>query len=169
RAIKSRSRPDYQLPSIAERATVLARIRATRQCAPDTIEQDRLGTADRLIDTHDVVSKRLQTIYGCLWHVSLSLELMGHLVEEHARRIDCLLHVHAEINNIGENMGVTARLIAAPHNSIGEMQPPVLHHHRRNDRVQRPLAAIDAIRVAGLKSEAGATVLQKHARFRRTY
>ena len=64
-------------------------------------------------------------------------------------------------------MGVADRLIMPAHHSERHDRAPVFDQHPRNDRVERPLARRDRIRMSRDRPETGAAVVQQHAAFRR--
>ena len=80
-----------------------------------------------------------------------------------ARRVDRLLQVQAAIDQVDQHLRVPLRLDVAAHHAVGHQQPAVLEHHRRNQRVERPLAGLEAVRVAWLEREAGAAIVQHDA------
>ena len=61
-------------------------------------------------------------------------------LEEHARRVDRRLHVHAVVDHVGDELRVAHRLIVRAHHAERHFAAPVAHRERRNDGVHRPLA-----------------------------
>src|SRR5215470_3841072 len=60
-------------------------------------------------------------------------------------------------------MRVSDRLIMAAHYPEGHYRLAVLHQHSRDDRVERPLARRDCVRMTHDRTEPGAAVVQQHA------
>ena len=58
-----------------------------------------------------------------------------------------LLHVHAEIKQIDQDLHVSLRLHVAAHDAEHELGFAVLGDHRRDDRVERALARFEAVGV----------------------
>ena len=81
-------------------------------------------------------------------------------VGEAARRVDRLLRVHAEVDQVRQHPDVAGRLVVALHHPERHQQPPVAAEHRRDDGVQRPLAAAGLVGMARRQVEAGAAVLE---------
>lgn len=95
---------------------------------------------------------------------ALSLERLQ--TPEAAGRIEGLLNVHAVVEKVLENVGLTDRLIGAAHHAVREPWRAVLQDHCGDDRVERALARADAVRVTRFNAEAGAAVLQGDAGLR---
>jgi len=95
---------------------------------------------------------------------ALSLERIQ--TPESAGCVEGFLNVHAVVEKVLEDMGLTDRLIGTAHHAVREPRRAVLQDHGRDDRVERTLARADAVRVAGLNAEAGAAVLQGDAGLR---
>ena len=81
----------------------------------------------------------------------------------HARGVAGFLHVHAEVDDVGDDLRVGLRLVVAAHHAECHPRRAVLREHRRHERVQRPLVRADLVGVAGLQREAGAAILQRDA------
>jgi hypothetical protein len=98
---------------------------------------------------------------------------IGRLKRQHAferertRHFGCRLNIHAKIEHVGEEVGVTGCLIMSTHHTERHHAAPILHHHAGNDGVHRPLVRTERIGMAGLQAEAPATIVQQHAGFRR--
>src|SRR6266850_2191938 len=77
-------------------------------------------------------------------------------------RLQRLLDGHAEVRDVHHELRVGLRLVPAAHDP--EADPHVvLLHEGRDDRVQRPLAAGDGVRLPRLEREQVAAVLQHEA------
>src|SRR4051794_1815859 len=76
-----------------------------------------------------------------------------------APRLQRLLDVHPEVRDVDHELRVRLRLVPSAHDA--EPDPDVvLLHESGNDRVQRPLAARERVRVARLEREEAAATLQ---------
>ena len=81
------------------------------------------------------------------------------------RQVDRLLDVQPVFQQVGQEPGMPHRLVMAAHHPERHHGLAILHQHAGDDRVHRPLARGDAVRMPALHPEAEATVLQHHARF----
>ena len=68
-----------------------------------------------------------------------------------ARGVAGFLHVHAEVDDVGQHLHVALRLHVAAHEAERHERLAVLHHEAGNDGVERPLAG--RIDVGGLGIE----------------
>ena len=80
-----------------------------------------------------------------------------------SRRFACLLHIHAEVNQIAEHLDVALRLHIAAHDPKDEPGFAVLRHQRGNDRMEGPSVRLQAISMVGIEGEERAAVLQGEA------
>ena len=80
-----------------------------------------------------------------------------------ARRIAGFLDVHAEVDDVGDDLRVGLRLVVAAHHAERHHRAPVLREHRRHQRVQRPLVRADLVRMTRLQRESRAAVVQRDA------
>src|SRR3954470_24068970 len=147
--------------SVSERATVFARIGTAGERALVPVDPDRLRAAERTDDAGGLVAELLQAIDDIGRHAVLELVLA--LVMQAARHIDRLLHVAAIIEDVGHDMGLANRLILSAHHRERHHRTAALGEQARHDRVQRALAAGDAIRMPGLDAEAAGAVLEQDA------
>ena len=76
-----------------------------------------------------------------------------------------MLDVQAVFEEVGQEPGLSHRLIVAAHDAEGHDRATVFHHHAWDDRMHRPLAAGNAIRMSAFQPEAEAAVLQHDAGF----
>src|SRR3546814_7855544 len=74
-----------------------------------------------------------------------------------------LLHVEAEVDEVGDQARVAAGLVGAAHDAEGHHHALALGHHARNDGVHRPLARRNAVRMVRVEREGHAAVLQQDA------
>src|SRR3954463_11746109 len=81
-----------------------------------------------------------------------------------ARSIGSLLNVIASVDDLGEDVHVSSRLILAAHDAERHHSPAVLRDHPGDDRVKRPLLRRDGVWMTALQIEARASVLQQDAR-----
>src|SRR5215203_5633321 len=95
--------------SIAQRATVLARIGAAGQRAFFPIDPDRLTAAERADDAGGLVADLLEALDDLGRHAVL--ELIDALVMQTARHIDGFLHVAAVVEHVGQHTALPDRLI----------------------------------------------------------
>ena len=79
------------------------------------------------------------------------------------RRVDRLLQVETAIDQVDQDLCVPLGLDVAAHDAVGHQQTAVLEHHRRDQRVERPLPGLEAVRMACLQHEAGAAIVQHDA------
>ena len=86
-------------------------------------------------------------------------------VGEEARVVERFLDVHAVGQHVDQHLGMAHGLIVGAHDAERHDHLAVPPHHAGDDRVHRPLARPDAVRVAGLGGEAGAPVVQHDAGF----
>ena len=83
------------------------------------------------------------------------------------RRFAGLLHVHAEIDQVDQHLHLSLRLHVAAHDAEDEPRLAVLRHHRRDDRVERPLVRFQSIGVLRVEGEQHAAILEGEAEFGR--
>ena len=129
------------------------------------VDQDRLRPADRLLRHVDLVPQRRQRLP--LGRAVAALQLQHAPVGERARRLDRGLRVHAEIDDVRQEPHMARRLVLAAHHPERHRHPAVLHQHRRDDRVHRPLARRRLVRMPGLQREPRAAVVEQDAALRR--
>ena len=70
-----------------------------------------------------------------------------------ARGVAGFLHVHAEIDDVGQHLHMALRLHVAAHQAERQERLAVLHHEAGNDGLERPLARRIDVRVAVGSSE----------------
>ena len=63
------------------------------------------------------------------------------------------LHVHAEVDQVDQDLHVPLGLHVAPHHAEGQPRLAVLGDDGRNDRVERPLVRLQAIQVRVVEGE----------------
>src|SRR5882757_2136504 len=153
-----RTRP---VRSIAERAAVLARIGAAGQRALVPVDPDRLTAAERRNHAAGLMPELLQALDNVGGHAVL--ELIDAFVMQAARHIDRLLHVATVVEQVGQHMGLTDRLVLPAHHAKRHHRATIFRDEAGDDRVQRPLARRDAIGMAGLHPEPAAAILQENA------
>ena len=83
-----------------------------------------------------------------------------------AARLERLLDVEAVVGDVGDELRVRLRLVEAAHDAEADLHVALLHE-RRDDRVQRPLARRERVRVAVFEREQRAAVVQHEAGARR--
>ena len=81
----------------------------------------------------------------------------------HACGVAGFLHVHAEVHHVDHDLHVRLGLIVTAHHAERHERLAVLHDERRHERVKRPLAGGEAVRVALSKRETAAAVVQHDA------
>src|SRR5216684_2060561 len=150
-----------RLCSIAERATVLARIGAAGERALVPVDPDRLTAAERGDYAGGLMPELLQALDDIAGHAVL--ELIDAFVMQATRHIDRLLHVATIVEHVGQHVNLPDRLILPAHHAEWHQRPAALGDKAWNDRVQRPLAGRDAVGMAGLDAETGAAILQQDA------
>src|SRR5258708_7061917 len=147
--------------SIAERATVLARIGAAGERTLVPVDPDRLTAAERGDHAGGLMPELLQALDDR--GGGAGLELIDILIVQAARHIDRLLHVAAVVAHVGQHVNLPNRLILPAHHAERHHCPASLGDDTWNDRVQRPLARRDAVWMAGLYPETAAAILQENA------
>src|SRR3954449_2162577 len=145
--------------SIAERAAVLARIGTRGESPLVPVDPDRLAAAERSNHAGGLVSKFLQP-FDDGWRYSI-LELINALVMQAAWHVDRFLHVAAVVEHVGQDMHLPDRLILPAHHAERHHGTAILRHQAGDDRVQRPLAGRDAVRMPRLNAETTAAILQQ--------
>ena len=78
------------------------------------------------------------------------------------RRFERHLHVHVEIDDVGDELGVGLRLVPSAHNAEPDGDV-AFAHEGGNDGVQRPLVAGERIGFARLEIEALAAIVEREA------
>jgi hypothetical protein len=78
------------------------------------------------------------------------------------RRLDRSLHIHAEVNDVGDDLSVSLRLVPPSHHPEGDANV-AFFHKRRNDRMHRTLAAGQEVGIVRLERKQAAAVLQREA------
>src|SRR5690606_27597479 len=81
-------------------------------------------------------------------------------------KVEGLLHIHAEIDDVLQHLNLTDGLVKALHDAEAEQRLPVPGGEAWNDRVERALSRRDLIEMAVSESEVSAPVLEQHARAR---
>ena len=84
-------------------------------------------------------------------------------VEPPARRVERGLRVEPVVDQRRDELQVALRLHVSAHQPERPQQPVVAQQHPGDDRVERPPAGGEAVRVPGLEREAGPAVLQGDA------
>src|SRR5690349_11690575 len=79
-----------------------------------------------------------------------------------ARGFERLLHIHAVIDDIGNELRMGERLIGSAHNAKPDMRIAALHESR-NDGVKRPFAARKYVWMVWLECETEAAILKNEA------
>ena len=79
------------------------------------------------------------------------------------RGVAGLLHVHAEVDHVAEHLRMPLRLHVAPHHAEAQPGLAVLGDEARDDRVERPLARLQAVGVGRVEGEEAAAVLERKA------
>src|SRR5712671_4194552 len=128
--------------SIAERATVLARIGAAGERALFPIDPDRLTAAERRDDAGGLMPELPQPLDDIGGHAIL--ELIDIFVMQAARHIDRLLHVATIVDYVGKYVHLPDRLILPAHHAERHQRAAGLGDKAWNDGVERPLAGRDA-------------------------
>ena len=129
------------------------------------VDDDALSAAMRQRTERDSVPPRPQSGDGLLGHAALHL---GDLVDiERTGRVDRLLDVHAVVDHVGDEMGVAHRLEIGAHDAERHRAAPVAHGERRDDRMHRPLARRDGVRVVRLDHKSRSAIVQHHTGFLR--
>ena len=82
-----------------------------------------------------------------------ALDLQYSRIGETARPIDGFLRVHAEIDDVRDKPRMPVGLIGAAHHAERHNHLATLPQHGWNDRVHRPLAAAQLVRMARLQRE----------------
>ena len=107
-------------------------------------------------------SKRLDC---CLRQISLHHRFFAD--EENTRRIDCGLHVHAVIHNVGDHLDMSHGLIMCAHHPECQNATLAAQGKRRNDGVQGPLVRSERVGMLGIEHKTCATVGQHDPGFLR--
>ncbi len=81
----------------------------------------------------------------------------------HARRLERRLDVHPLIDDVADELRVRLRLIPAAHDAEGDSHL-VLRHEAWNDRVERPLARLERVRVGRVDAEETTAALKHEPR-----
>src|SRR5712671_1476715 len=131
-----------RLCSIAERATVLARIGAAGKRALFPIDPDRLTAAERGDHVGGLMPELPQPLDDIGGHAIL--ELIDIFVMQAARHIDRLLHVATIVDYVGKYVHLPDRLILPAHHAERHQRAAGLGDKAWNDGVERPLAGRDA-------------------------
>src|SRR4029077_13738253 len=114
---------------------VFPRLRAGYQHAAIPIDLDRLRAAPGRRCNDNIVPTRLQTFDGGCRRAGLDICLFTF--EEEARRVDCGLDVHAEVDRVHDDLYVAHRLIMRAHHAETHVTTSVAHGECRNDRMHR--------------------------------
>src|SRR5256885_808502 len=77
-----------------------------------------------------------------------------------ARLLARLLHIHAEINQVEQDLHMPLRLHIAAHHSEREPRLTIAENHRGHERVEWALAAFQAIRTLWIERKARAAIVQ---------
>src|ERR1051326_1963610 len=80
-----------------------------------------------------------------------------------ARRFSRLLHVHAEVDEINQNLGMSLRLIIAAHDAERPDRLAVLKQHAGNQRMERSLSRGYDIGMPRIQFKQCAPILQDNA------
>src|SRR5262245_42426069 len=141
---------------IAECATVLARLRAPDQRATIPIDLDGLrATPGRACHSH-IVSSCFESVDRRCRLTVLDVGLLT--LKEETWRVDCLLHVHAVVEHIEDDLNVTHRLVVRAHDAEAHIAATIAHRECRNDRMHRAFAGTENVRVTLLQREASPAI-----------
>src|SRR5262245_55114609 len=91
--------------------------------------------------------------------IDACLDLDSALLREEPREIERLLHVQAIDIAVEHDADMTHGLERPAHDAEGHIDQAPPPHHRRDDRMKRPLAGPYAIGMAGRRHEIGAAIL----------
>ena len=86
-------------------------------------------------------------------------------LKEKPRSVDRLLHVHAVVEHVENDLNVTHRLVVRAHDAEAHVAAAIAHRERRNDRMHRALARTEDVRMTLLQREASAAIVEHDARF----
>src|SRR6185436_10192337 len=148
-------------PSPSDGESILAQIRSAEQDTVFVIDPDRLVAAHRAAALDNGVAARLERAPDLRADAAFDGELLADVPD--ARRIARLLHVHAEVDDVGDDLRVSLRLVVAAHHAEGHHGSAVLRKHRGNQRMQGPFVRADLMRMPRLQRESRAAVLQRDA------
>src|ERR1700686_309593 len=101
--------------SVAERAAILARLRAADEHAAPVVDMDRLAATQRLHDAIDDMTATRQI--GLDLRRDRRLELQLAVEGEAARRVGRLLRIQALVEQAGDQRRVAGRLIVPAHDA----------------------------------------------------
>mmetsp|Transcript_46064 Transcript_46064/g.104067 ORF Transcript_46064/g.104067 Transcript_46064/m.104067 type:complete len:253 (-) Transcript_46064:647-1405(-) len=93
-------------------------------------------------------------------------DLRGQCVrpDAEARRVDCPLRLHAEVDHVEQELHVALRLHEPPHVGQARVQRPLgVENHARDDGVERPLPPRERVGVPRAEAEAVPPVLEGEA------
>src|SRR5690606_15046376 len=129
--------------------------------APSLVDPDRLSTAKRAIGLHDGVPHFCKPCPRRLRIAALDLQYTR--IRKGPRGVERLLRVHAEIEEVGDDMGMPHRLKGTAHDAERHDDLAAMAEHRRDDRMHRPLAARRLVRMPLGEGEARTAVLEEDA------
>ena len=110
-----------------------------------------------------LVAERRQRRAGGFGHERLDLHVAaGEGALREPAGLERLLRRQAEVGDVGHELRVRLRLVPSAHDPEGDPRA-VLLHEPRDDRVERPLARRQRVRVVRLEREQRAAVLQHEA------
>ena len=131
------------------------------QHAAFPVDADRLSAAPRGYGEFHVMAARAQAVdRRCRPRPPRSV---SH--EERARCVDRRLHVHAVVDQIGDELRMPHRLVVRAHDAEDQVAAAATDAERGDDGVQRPLAGTERVGMVGIEHEAGAAVGQHDAGF----
>ena len=81
-----------------------------------------------------------------------------------AREVERFLHVQLVVHQVRHDLHVPLRLHVAAHDAERQPRASVLHHHRRHQRVERPLARRQLVGMSGRQRKEAAAILQDDPR-----
>ena len=160
--------------SVASRAAVLAGIGASMQDTVLVVDQDRLIAAERSAGTAELMAtldQNFQRLGRNAPFMANAAAVCGHRPTGrcraagvlHARMLAGLLHIHAEVEHVDQNLHMPLRLEVATHHAERQMWLAILRDERRDDCVERTLVRFQPIRVLGVESEQATPILQREA------
>src|SRR4051794_1735080 len=154
-------RVSLQRPSEAGSVPVLARLGAADERV--ALHQDGLSAAEAAVvgrDLRPVPATGERALVAAQSGLELQEPVAAVTVEAEARRIQRGLRVEALVEQARDELHVALWLHVAAHQAERAEQLTVAQQHARDDRVERPPAGREPVRVARLEGEAGAPVLQ---------
>ena len=117
----------------------------------EPVEHDQLSAAHPSAgrSPSDLVTPGLELGQYCLVDTGFDGHVQPALVID-PRDLDSLLRVHAEFDDVQEDLHVLLGLYGSAHGPERHEELAVFERHRRDDRVEGALVRLDDIDVAGL-------------------